>query len=488
MIYQANSPSAKQTRSYLDREYPRFVEELKQFVRFPSISAQPEYAADIKRCANWLAGHLQKIGLTRAEVEPTLGHPIVFAETEFDPQRPTVLIYGHYDVQPADPIDEWRTPPFQPVVRGDNLYGRGSSDDKGQLFAHIKALEAYLQTSGPLPVNVKCLFEGEEEIGSPNLPAFLARHRHMLQADAAVVSDMAILAPGRPAITYALRGALSLELEVLGPERDLHSGIFGGVVHNPLQALCEMVARMHDSSGRIAIPGFYDRVYRWPEAERRFMSRSGLSDEHILRNAAARTGWGEPGFSLYERATIRPALAISGITGGYQGSGPKSVIPARAIAKLNFRLVPNQEPEDIEQIVRSYIESITPPTVRSRVKKQLSAKPAWVERRHPAIQAAVVAYEQGFGSRPVFLRSGGTIPVVNMLQEQLGIPAVLMGLALPDDHAHGPNEKFYLPNFFNGIAASITFLAEMGMRFQPQVSGNKKWPGIREIPNRRVTV
>jgi acetylornithine deacetylase/succinyl-diaminopimelate desuccinylase-like protein len=373
-------------------------------------------------------------------------------------------------------------------VRGSNLFGRGASDDKGQLFAHIKALEAYLQTTGTLPVNVKCLFEGEEEIGSPNLPAFLARHRDMLQADVAVISDMAILTSDRPAITYALRGALSLELEVTGQKRDLHSGTFGGVVHNPLQALCEIVAQLHDRAGRIAIPGFYDKVRSWPAAERRTMARTGRADEKIMHDAGATAGWGEAGFSLYERATIRPAFSVTGIIGGYQGAGPKSVIPAHATAKLNFRLVPDQDPAEIEHLVRRHIAAITPPTVRSRVKKQLAARPALVDRNHPAMQAAAAAYKRGFGAQPVFLRSGGTIPVVNMLQEQLGIPTVLMGFALPDDRPHGPNEKLHLPTFFKGINTSIALLSEVGVRLHPQTETIQHRPHMRKATGVREAI
>jgi acetylornithine deacetylase/succinyl-diaminopimelate desuccinylase-like protein len=467
-------------------ERTRHISELAELLRFPSISAQPAHATDVRRCAAWLADHLRGIGLQRAGVAPTRGLPIVYAETEQNSQRPTVLIYGHYDVQPADPLDEWRHPPFQPVVRGNNLYGRGASDDKGQLFAHVKAIEAYLRTAGALPVNVKCLFEGEEEIGSPNLPAFLARHRRKLRADVAVISDMAMLGPDQPAITYAMRGALNLEVEVSGPERDLHSGLFGGVVHNPLQALCEIIAQLHDTNGRIDIPGFYDAVRTWPAAERRFMARSGRTDEQILRDAGAPTVWGEPGFTLYERATIRPALSVTGIIGGYQGAGGKSVIPARATARLNFRLAPDQDPAEIERLVRRYVTAVTPPTVRSRVRKTVAAQPALVDRDHPAMEAAAAACERGFGARPVFLRSGGTIPVVNMLQEQLGIPTVLLGFALPDDRAHGPNEKFHLPTFFKAITTSIAFLAECGARLRPRSEPSRHGAGTRKAARARA--
>jgi acetylornithine deacetylase/succinyl-diaminopimelate desuccinylase-like protein len=448
--------------TYAQTHRPRFVKELRDFIRFPTVSAQPPHAESLQKCAAWLASHLRRIGMEGVRIMPTPRHPIVYAEWRHALGRPTVLIYGHYDVQPADPLHEWRSPPFEPTVRGHDLYGRGACDDKGQMLAHIKALETYLRTERVLPVNVKCLFEGEEEIGSPNLTSFLARNKQALAADVAVMSDTRMLAPDRPAITYALRGALSLEVAVHGPKQDLHSGLFGGAVHNPLQALCEIIARLHDANGRIAIPGFYDRVRRWSEEERAYMADTGPTDMQILHDARVKKGWGERQYTLYERTTIRPALNVTGITGGYQGPGVKAVIPAHAVAKLNFRLVPDQGPSEIEQLVREHIARITLPTVRSTVRTYSMAKPALVNRRHPAMQAAVVAYRKGFGAPPVFLRSGGTIPVVNTFQELFGIPTVLMGFALPDDCIHAPNEKFHLPNFYNGIVTCAAFLAEVG--------------------------
>jgi acetylornithine deacetylase/succinyl-diaminopimelate desuccinylase-like protein len=352
-------------------------------------------------------------------------------------------------------------------VRGDHLYGRGASDDKGQILAQVKALEAYLKTAGRLPVNVLCLYEGEEEIGSPNLAPFLERTKNALRAaNVAVVSDTRIPAPDRPAITYALRGSLAAELEVSGPRRDLHSGAFGGAIHNPLQALCEMIAGLHEpKSGRIAIPGFYDRVRRTDAPERAYLRRVGPSDATILRDAEhAGPGWGEMGHTLYERTTLRPALTINGLSGGYQGPGGKSIIPARASAKLSFRLVPDQDPDEVTRLFRRHIARITPPTVRSMVRVGAASRPALIARRHPSLRAAATAYRQGFGAEPIFLRSGGSIPIVNTFQEMLGLPVVLMGFALPDDGMHGPNERFYLPNFFNGIATCSWVLHEMGAR------------------------
>lgn len=445
--------------SYARTGRERFVSELKEFLRLPSVSSVPERTADIRKCAEWLAQHLKGIGMERVRVIPTHGNPIVYASWLRARGRPTLIIYGHYDVLPGEPLGEWRTPPFTPTLRGDDLHARGAADDKGQLFCHVKALESYLKTGHALPVNVKCIFEGEEEIGSPHLESFIARNHRALRADAAVISDTKMLAPDQPAISYAQRGGLRAEVEVKGPPNELHSGSFGGAIHNPLQALCEMVARLHDSHGRVAIPGFYDDVRRWSNKERAFMARTGPSDEQILQDAKVEQGWGEAGFSLYERTTIRPALTLNGMAGGYQGHGGKGIIPARAVAKLSFRLVPDQDPQRVAELFREHIARITPPTVYSLVRTFSAIKPALVDRRHPAVRAAAFAYKKGFGALPVFLRSGGSIPVVTTFQDVLGIPAVLMGFGLPDDHIHGPNEKFNLPNFYKAIATSIWYLA-----------------------------
>src|SRR5262245_13949393 len=436
---------------------PRFVRELGAFIRFPSVSAQPQHANDVAQCAEWLANHLRTIGLDHAEVVRTAGPPFVTADWLHAPQAITVLVYGHYDVQPAEPLSQWKSPPFEPVLRAGYLYGRGAADDKGQLFIHVKALESWLQATGSLPVNVYCLFEGEEEIGSHSLRGFLAQRRPW-NADVAVLSDMWMLGPDRPAITASLRGALSVELEVEGQENDLHSGNFGGAVHNPLQALCEIVAKLHDARGMIAIPGFYEDVRELTPEERTYMARVGPSDAQILRDAGAHRGWGEPGFSAYERTTIRPALSVNGVVGGYRGPGAKAVIPARAAAKLNFRLVPDQAPEEIDALFRSFIKRIAPPTVEVSVRTLFCARPFALLRDHLAVRAALEAFRKGFGVQPAFLRIGGTIPVAHLLQESLGIPTVPMGFSLPDDRLHAPNERFLLQNFFRGIDTSIHLL------------------------------
>ena len=453
--------------TYAEAHRPRFVAELMEFIRFPTIGAQPRHAGDLVKCADWLAKHLCGIGLDHARVVHTGGHPLVYADWLHAPGRPTVLIYGHYDVQPVDPLGDWISPPFEPEVRGDDLFGRGASDDKGQLFAHVKALESYLRSVGRLPANVRCLFEGEEESGSQNLRPFLERYREELDADVAVLSDSSIPARDRPAITYALRGALDLELEVIGQSDDLHSGVFGGAVHNPLQALCEIIATLHEKDGRVAVAGFYDRVRPDVERERAYLARVGPNDTKMLQDARATGGWGEPGYSLYERTTLRPAVTINGLRGGYQGPGGKAVIPARAFAKLSIRLVPDQEPNEIDWLLRRHIARVTPRTVRCIVRSVPGSRPTLVDRSHSALRTAAAAYRAGFGADPVFLRSGGTVPVVSRLQELLGIATVLMGFALPDDCLHAPNEKFHLPNFFNGIATSIRFLSEIGNQASP---------------------
>ena len=454
------------TLAYARENRPRFLAELKEYIRFPTVGTQPAHAGDLKKCAAWLASHLRRIGLEGVSVFPTRGHPIVYAEWRRAPSAPTVLIYGHYDVLPADPLEEWRTPPFEPTVRGADLYGRGACDDKGQMFAHVKALESYLMTERALPVNVKCLFEGEEEADSPNFAPFVEKHKHALSADTAVMSDSHMLAPDRPAIVYAERGTLRVELELTGPKQDLHSGSFGGAVHNPLQALCEIIATLHDTRGRVAIPGFYQNVRTWSDKERDYMARTGPRDEEILRDAGVKKGWGEQGYSLYERTTLRPALTLNGITGGYRGSGIKAVIPARALAKFSFRLVPDQQPQEIARLFSEHIARISPPTVKSTVRVLSGARPAVTKRDHPSMRAAAFALRKGFGAPPVFLRMGGTIPVVNTFQQILGIPAVLLGFALPDSHIHSPNEKFHLPNFYKGIATCIWFLAAARAKLQ----------------------
>ncbi|WP_375437968.1 dipeptidase [uncultured Hymenobacter sp.] len=436
--------------------------ELQQLVGFPSISTEPQYAGAVRACAMWLADHLRGIGLDGVRVFETPRHPVVYAEKLVGPHKPTLLVYGHYDVQPVAPVAAWTVPPFGGLVRGNKLYGRGASDDKGQLFTHVKALQLLLAGGQPLPLNVKLLLEGEEEIGSPNLGAFVRQHRRLLRADWAVLSDTNLISVEQPSLTYGLRGSLAAELTVQGPQAELHSGIFGGAVLNPLQALSEMLAALHDADGRVAIPGFYDAVLPASVAERAYLHRHGPPDAQLLREAQVGQGWGEPGYSLYERTTLRPSLSITGLSGGYQGEGVKSVVPPQASAKLSFRLAPGQDPHEVERQLRAYVQRLTPPQVQATLRSQLHAPPYTVDPAHPVMQAAAQAYAEGFGRAPVLQRSGGTIPVVSLFEQHLGIPTVLMGFGLPNDRKHGPDEFLYLPNFWRGIRTSLTFLRRLG--------------------------
>ena len=449
---------------YARRHAPRFVRELAEFIRIPSVSSLSEHESDMRECAAWLVRHLRAIGLEGVRCWDTGGHPVVCGHWLHAAGRPTVLIYGHYDVQPADPAAEWSSPPFAPAVRDERLFGRGSADDKGQMFVHLKAIESWLRTRRSMPVNVKCLFEGEEEIGSSNLQSFLDEHRAEVDADAAVVSDMRIRGPDRPSITESLRGALRIELEVRGARTDLHSGNFGGAVANPLQILCEIVAKLHDGRGRVVIPGFYDRVRDLTADQRAEMAAIGPSDREILADAGTASTFGEPGYSAYERTTIRPALTITAVRGGHQGEGEKAVIPARASAMLDFRLAADKDPGEIDRLCRRFVARIAPSMVKVTLRTLFRAWPVSSPRGEPAMRAAAAAYRTGFDRVPIVLRIGGTIPVVHMLKETLGVPTVMMGFALPDSNLHAPDENMHLPTFFRGIQTSISFLREMAAR------------------------
>jgi acetylornithine deacetylase/succinyl-diaminopimelate desuccinylase-like protein len=438
-----------------------FLEMLRPFVAFPSVNSDPAGRKAIADCARWLAQALRRSGLDNARVLPTKGAPVVYADWRRAPGKPTVLVYGHYDVQPPGPRDVWRTPPFEATVRGARVYGRGTSDDKGPILLLVKGLEAHLARGG-LPVNVVCMFEGEEETGSANTTELVRARRDLFAADVAILSDTKMLAPGRPAVTYAERGALSLELEVRGPASELHSGTFGGAVHNPVHALSDLVAGLHDRDGRVAIPGFYDEVGGVPLRDPRSMAADARFDAQMMEQMGGVPPWGEDGYTLYERTTFRPALSVTGVTGGHQGPGVKSVIPPAAVAKLNIRLVPDQDPERVERAFRAYVRGNTPRTVRSTVRTVSRAKPAVMDPRHPAMRAARRAYTHGFGRPPALLRSGGTIPLVATFLESLGVPTILMGFSLPDDAIHGPNESFYLPTVPRALATVERFFTEVG--------------------------
>ena len=446
--------------TYAHEHGERFLDELKAFLRIPSISAQPAHAGDVNTAARWLRDQLLAAGFPRAEVMATPGHPIVFAEwSAAGPSAPTVLIYGHYDVQPPDPISEWTSPPFEPTVRGDSLFARGAADDKGQAFIHVKAVEAYHATTGTPPVNVKCIFEGEEEIGSPSLAPFVESHRDLLAADVAVISDSHILGPDMPSIVYALRGLAYLEVEVTGPAFDLHSGIYGGAVNNPLNALCRMIAQLQDAGGHIIIPGFYDSVRELAPDERRELAKIPFDREAWLAEAGVPTDWGEAETTIVERTTARPTLDVNGIWGGYMEPGAKTVLPGKAHAKLSMRLVPDQDPEEIARLATAYLHEIAPPSVSIEVRNLHGGAGAIVDRDSPAMRVAFDAYAETFGVEPIFVREGGSIPVVATFRAELGIETILMGFGLPDDRLHSPNEKLHLPNFTRGIDTMIRFLA-----------------------------
>jgi acetylornithine deacetylase/succinyl-diaminopimelate desuccinylase-like protein len=446
-------------QDYVQRHHDKFLDELKAFLSIPSVSTQAQHKPDIERAAEWLREQLLDAGFPTAEVMPTAGHPVVYAEwLNAGLDAPTVLVYGHYDVQPPDPLDLWETPPFEPTVVGDNIVARGASDDKGQLYTHVKAAEAYHATEGAPPVNVKCLFEGEEESGSPSLAPFIREHADQLAADVAVISDTGMLTPETPSIVYGLRGLAYIEVEVTGPDHDLHSGTYGGAVHNPINALCAMIAQLHDADGRITIPGFYEQVRELSEDERAEMAEAPLDREAWLEEAGVKTDWGEPDYTILERTTARPTLDVNGIWGGYIQPGAKTVLPSKAFAKLSMRLVPDQDPQEITELARQHLLDLAPPTVDIEVRSLHGGKPAIVSRDHPAMKAASHAFAAGFGQEPVLVRRGGSIPVVATLQEVLGIETILMGFGLPDDRIHSPNEKFHLPNFYRGIETVIHFL------------------------------
>lgn len=447
---------------YIADNEGRFLEELKEFLRIPSISALPEHREDMVRCADYAVDQMRAIGMTRAEVLPTEGAPIAYGEWLGAPGKPTVLVYGHYDVQPVDPLDLWITPPFDPQVRGNELYARGAADDKGQLFMHWKAVEAHMRVNGRLPVNLKFLLEGEEEIGSEHLDRFLATHEDLLRADVAVVSDTAWFDRGIPSITYGLRGLTYLQVNLKGPDSDLHSGSFGGAIANPLQVLAEIIAGLKDRHGRVAVPGFYDRVRPLSPEEREQFASLPFDEEKYRRELGAPALYGEEGYTTLERVWARPTLEMNGIWGGFTGEGTKTVLPARAFAKLSCRLVPDQDPEEITNLVEARLRELCPPTVAMEILRLHTGKPAITPLDHPAVQAAARAMERAFQKRPAFIRSGGSIPVVASLKEMLGIPSVLMGIGLPDEHSHAPNERLDLGNFFGGIRSAAFLWEELG--------------------------
>jgi acetylornithine deacetylase/succinyl-diaminopimelate desuccinylase-like protein len=436
--------------------------ELKEFVGIPSISTDPESSGDVQRAAEWVANKLADLGMGNIQIFPTAKHPVVYGESlAAGAGAPTVLVYGHYDVQPAEPLELWHSPAFEPTLRGENLYGRGTSDMKGQIVASLKAVEAYVRT-GQLPVNIKFIIEGEEEIGSPNLGAFIEEHQQLLACDLALNPDSGMLGAENPTITYGLRGLAYFDLHISGPSQDLHSGLFGGTVHNPAIVLCDLIAGMHDESGRITLPGFYDSVRPLSAVERAELARLPQDENFYLEGCGAPALYGESGYSPVERASARPSLDVNGLLSGFTGEGSKTVLPAKAMAKISMRLVPDQDPDEVQRQLEQYLEDNAPDTVTWEIKSHSSAPASITDRGTAGVLALTQALEDTWGVRPVFKREGGTIPVVAQMQDILGVESVLTGFGLPDDNLHAPNEKLHLPTFYRGIEALVRFLSILG--------------------------
>jgi acetylornithine deacetylase/succinyl-diaminopimelate desuccinylase-like protein len=449
-------------RAYSRTQGEKFQQELFAMLRIPSLSGDPAHAEDVRRMAEWLAAHMLELCLQNVQVLETAGHPVVYGEwLGAGPDKPTLLVYGHYDVVPAALEDGWETPPFEPVVKDGKIYARGATDDKGQLFIHVKALESYLKTAGSAPVNVKFLIEGEEEVSSPNLKPFLEENLDLLKADVCVISDSSMRTIEEPAILHSLRGMVYAEIEVQGPTDDLHSGFWGGATHNPALALVEILHKLYNEDHSIAIPGFYNEVVPLTAAERAMLEKTALNEEQFMASTGAPAVWGQTQYSIRERISARPTLDINGLWSGWSGPGPKTIIPAKAGCKISSRLVGNQDPDKIFQQLKSYVESITPPTVSVSVKLLTTGKPALISLDLPEMQAAVRAYEKGWGAKPVFTRGGGSIPVVAEIADLMGIPVVMMGYGLDDDGLHSPNERFSIEMFARGIETAIVYLEEL---------------------------
>jgi acetylornithine deacetylase/succinyl-diaminopimelate desuccinylase-like protein len=447
--------------AYIDANRQRFVDELVEWVKIPSVSSDPKRAADMTRSAEHLAERLRGLGAGRVEVWPTAGHPSVFAEWLVAPGKPTLLIYGHHDVQPVDPLGEWVTPPFEPSVRDGRLWGRGVVDDKGQVYIHAKAIESFVRAGGGLPINVRFIVEGEEEVGSANLDGVLRAHERDLEADFVCVSDTAMFGRGIPSLCVGLRGLSYVEVHVDGPALDLHSGSFGGGVTNPVNALAKMIGSLHDESGRVTVPGFYDTVVALTARERAEIASLPFDEAEWLRSTGAPSVQGEVGYSTLERVWARPTLDCCGISGGFQGDGAKTIIPARAMAKVSCRLVPHQEPDDIARKVAVHLEAIAPPGVRVRVSVLHGGRPYLAPTDHPVFEVAKRAFSRAFGKPTVFIREGGSIPFVRTIADATGKPCLLMGFGQPDENAHAPNEWLSLENYHLGIKSAAYLYEEI---------------------------
>ena len=436
--------------TYLDDNKQRFLDELLELLRIPSVSADSAFSGDVRRAAEFVRDKLSAAGLDKAQLFETAGHPIVYAEKIVDPARPTVLVYGHYDVQPADPYELWHTPPFEPTIRNERIYARGACDDKGQFYMHIKAIEMMLATDG-LPCNVKVMIEGEEEVGSDHLGTFVAEHRAMLKADVILISDTSIISNETPSLETGLRGLSYVEVEVTGPNRDLHSGVYGGGVLNPVNALCAMIASLHDEQGRITIPGFYDSVADLSDAERAELAKAPFSLDDYKQDLGIADVAGEAGYSTNERTSIRPTLDVNGIWGGYTGEGAKTVLPSKASAKISMRLVPNQTPDEITALFSNHFKSIAPAGVTVEVRPHHGGFPYVTPVDSVEFEAASKAFEDAWGKKPIPTRGGGSIPIVALFEKELGIKSILMGFGLDSDALHSPNESYGLFNYYKGI-------------------------------------
>ena len=443
---------------YAKQNADAFVGQLKDLLRIPSISTDSAYDADTRRAADWVADDLRNIGIPTVEVMETDGHPIVYAEMGDDPGKPTVLVYGHYDVQPPDPLELWDSPPFEPVEKDGIIYARGACDDKGQVLMHVKAAEAYLKTTGELPVNLTFMIEGEEESGSVHLVPFIEQNKELLAADVVMISDTSLFADGVPSITYGLRGLAYVEVTLTGPERDLHSGVYGGGIENPINALCKMIADLHDENHRVTLEGFYDTVRELSDEEREGFRALPFDEQAWLKEAGAPATKTERGFSTLEGISARPTLDVNGMWGGYLGEGAKTVLPSQASAKISCRLVPDQMPDDITEKLRRHFAKHVPETMTLDFKDLHGGHAAIVDTNSPAIKAAATAMEAVFGRPPYFTREGGSIPVVADFKRILGLDSVLMGFGLDSDAIHSPNEHFGLDRFHQGIEASIRFM------------------------------
>jgi acetylornithine deacetylase/succinyl-diaminopimelate desuccinylase-like protein len=442
--------------TYIDQNKDRFLNELLDLLRIPSVSADPKYKADVARCAEEVKKRLVEAGADKVEICPTKGHPIVYGEKIIDPAKPTVLVYGHYDVQPADPLELWHSGPFDPVVKDGMIYARGSADDKGQFYMHVKAFEAMMRTNS-LPCNVKFMIEGEEEVGSDNLGTFVKENKARLKANVVLISDTSMIANDVPSINTGLRGLSYVEVEVTGPNRDLHSGVYGGAVTNPINALCEMIASLHDKDRRVTIPGFYDLVRELSAEERKALAEAPFNESDYKKDLVIDDVRGEKGYTSEERSSIRPTLDVNGIWGGYIGEGAKTVLPSKASAKLSMRLVPDQKSDVITKLFKDHFEKIAPPGVKVVVKPHHGGEPAVTPIDSPAYLAASKAMEETFGKKPIPTRGGGSIPIVALFEAELGLKTVLFGFGLDSDNIHSPNEKYGIFNYMKGITTIPRF-------------------------------